>query len=79
LITDIVTKLQAPQAASPQTPGFVQVLRPDAVGVSTINSGVVVADLISSRVSGRIYQLVLPERATLPNATFQLVSSAQRS
>lgn len=77
MIADIVTKLQAPQAASPQTAGFVQVLRPDAVGVTTINSGVVVADLISTRVGGRIYQLLTPERATLPNATFQLVSSSR--
>lgn len=71
MISEMVTKLQ--------TTSLAQVLRPDAVGVTTINGGVVVADLLSSALSDEIYNLVLPQNATLPNAVFQLVSSKRDS
>lgn len=71
MISEIVTQLQ--------TTAMAQVLRPDAVGVTNINGGVVVADLINSALSGEVYNLVLPQDATLPNAVFQLVSSKRDS
>lgn len=71
MIEEMVTKLQ--------TTSLAQVLRPDAVGVTTINGGIVVADLISSSLSGEIYNLVLPQEASLPNGVFQLVSSKRDS
>lgn len=71
MISEMVTKLQ--------TTSLAQVLRPDAVGVTTINGGIVVADQINSALSGEVYNLVLPQNATLPNAVFQLVSSKRDS
>lgn len=71
LVTEIITKLGLTSMA--------QVLRPDAVGVTTKNGGVVVADEISSAVSGRVYNLMMPDSATYPNAVFQLVSSKRDS
>lgn len=71
LVTEIVSQLQGTSMA--------QVLRPDAVGSTTVNAGVVVGDLISSAVSGRVYNLLMPESATFPNAVFQLVSSKRDS
>lgn len=67
MIDEIVTQLQ--------TSSLAQVLRPDAVGATSINGGVVVADLITSYVSGRVYNLSLPQDEVLPNAVFQLVGS----
>lgn len=71
MIAEMVTKLQ--------TTSLAQVLRPDAVGVTTINPGVVIADLITGDVGGAIYNLEIPQGTGLPNAVFQLVSSKRDS
>lgn len=71
LVTEIVTQLS--------TTSMAQVLRPDAVGSTTVNGGVVVGDLITSHVSGRVYNLIMPDDASFPNAVFQLVSSKRDS
>lgn len=71
LVTEIVTQLGLTSMA--------QVLRPDAVGSSTVNAGVVIGNLISSAVSGRVYNLLMPDNAAYPNAVFQLVSSKRDS
>lgn len=67
MIDSIVSRLRAT--------GLAQVMRADSVGMTDVSAGPIIGDLIAPQVSDRVYQLVLPERPTAPNAVYQLVGS----
>lgn len=56
-------------------PGIAQVIQPERVANSTVDTSALLVGLLGASVSGRIYPYHLPENPVYPSATYELTGS----